>query len=66
MLIPRKSTSFEEISLIPIKQTDYILNIDGANNGEEIFSHWKRGMNSVLNLKKYYMDCSKLPKIHRT
>jgi len=28
----------------------YILNIDGASNREETFDHWKRGMNSILNL----------------
>ena len=48
--IPRKTTTFEEIDLTPISQTGYILNIDGARNREEIFEHWKRGMNSVLNL----------------
>jgi len=48
--IPRKMTSYEEIDLTPISQTGYILNIDGARNREEIFEHWKRGMNSVLNL----------------
>jgi len=42
--------SFEEISLTPTSQTGYILNIDGARIGEEIFEHWKRGMNSILNL----------------
>jgi len=46
----RKTTSYEEIGLTPISQTSYILNIDGARNREEIFKHWKRGMNSVLNL----------------
>ena len=48
--IPRKATSFEEISLTPISQTFYILNIDGARNREPIFEHWKKGMNSVLIL----------------
>ena len=48
--IPRKITTYEEIGLSPIGQTGYILNIDGARNREEIFEHWKRGMNSVLNL----------------
>ena len=48
--IPRKITTFEEIGLTPINQTGYILNIDGTRNREEIFEHWKRGMNSVLNL----------------
>ena len=47
---PRKTTSYEEIGLTPISQTGYILNINGARNREEIFEHWKRGMNSVLNL----------------
>ena len=47
---PRKTTSYEEIGLILIGQTGYIFNIDGARNREEIFEHWKRGMNSVLNL----------------
>jgi len=28
--IPKKTTSYEEISLIPISQIGYILNIDGA------------------------------------
>ena len=37
--IPRKTTTFEEISLTPIIQTGYILNIDGAHNSEEIFEH---------------------------
>ena len=48
--IPRKTTTFEEVNLTPISQTDYILNIDEALNREKIFEHWKRGMNSVLNL----------------
>ena len=47
---PRKNTTYEEIDLTPISQTRYILNIDGARNREEIFKHWKSGMNSVLNL----------------
>ena len=47
---PKKTTSYEEIGLTPISQTGYILNIDGARNREEIFEHWKRGINSVLNL----------------
>ena len=47
---PRKTASYEEIGLTPISQTGYFLNIDGARNREEIFEHWKRGMNSVLNL----------------
>jgi len=42
---PRKTTSYEEISLNPISQIGYILNIDGARNREEIFEHWKGGMN---------------------
>jgi len=46
---PRKTTSYEKIGLTPISQTGYILNIDRARNREEIFEHWKRGMNSVLN-----------------
>jgi len=41
---PRKTTSYEEIGLTPISQTDYILNIDGVQNREKIFEHWKRGM----------------------
>jgi len=45
-----KITSYKEISLTPVSQTGYILNIDGARNIEEIFEHWKRGTNSVLNL----------------
>jgi len=48
--IPTKTTSFEEIDLILISQAGYILNIDGARNNEEIFEHWKRGTNGVLNL----------------
>jgi len=36
---PRKTPSFEKISLIPIRQTSYILNIDGARNREEILEH---------------------------
>ena len=48
--IPRKTTTYEEISLTPISQTGYILNIDEARNRDEIFKHWKRGMNSVLSL----------------
>jgi len=28
----------------------HILNIGTARNREELFAHWKRGMNSVLNL----------------
>jgi len=47
---PRRTTSYEEIGLTPISQTGYILNIDRARIREEIFEHWKRGMNSVLNL----------------
>ena len=35
----RKTTTFEEIGLIPINQTGYILNIDGTRNKEEIFKH---------------------------
>ena len=46
--VPRKTTAYEEISLTPISQTGYILNIDGARNREEIFEHWKRGMNLSL------------------
>ena len=42
--------TFKEIDLTLISQTGYILNINGARNREEIFDHWKRGMNSVLNL----------------
>jgi len=38
-LIPRKTTTYEEIGLIPINQTGYISNIDGARNREEIFEH---------------------------
>ena len=42
--------TYEEIYLIPISQTRYILNIDRAHNKEKIFQHWKRDMNSILNL----------------
>ena len=35
--IPRNIIIYEEIGLIPISQTRYILNIDGAQNREEIF-----------------------------
>ena len=45
-----KTTSYEEISLTPISQIGYILNINGPQTREEIFEHWKRGMPSVLNL----------------
>jgi len=48
--IPRKTMTYEEIGLTPISQTRYILNTDGAHNREQIFVHWKRGINSVLNL----------------
>jgi len=49
--IPRKTISYEKISHTPISYTaGYILNIDGTRNREEIIEHWKRGMNSVLNL----------------
>ena len=48
--IPRKTTALEQISLTPISETGYILNINGAFNREEIFEHWKRGVNNVLNL----------------
>jgi len=48
--IPRKITSYKEVSLTPISQTGYILNIHGGRNKEEIFEHWKGGMNSILNL----------------
>ena len=48
--IARKTTTYEKIDLAPISQTRYILNIDGTHNREEIFEHWKRGMNSILNL----------------
>ena len=34
-----KITSYKEISLTPVSQTGYILNIDGARNIEEIFEH---------------------------
>ena len=48
--IPRKTTTYEEIGLTPISQNEYILNIDEARNREEIFEHYKREMNSILNL----------------
>ena len=48
--ILKKTSSFKQISLSPISQVSYNLNIDGAHNREEIFEHWKRGMNCVLNL----------------
>jgi len=35
----RKTTSYEKIGLTPISQTGYILNIDRAQNREEIFEH---------------------------
>jgi len=35
--VPRKTTSYEEISLTPISQTGYILNIGEARNKEDIF-----------------------------
>ena len=37
--IPRKTTTYEEISLTSISQSGYILNIDGTRNREEIFEH---------------------------
>lgn len=40
----------EEVTLQPISQTSFILNLDGMKNREEIFECWKRGMSSVLNL----------------
>ena len=49
-LIPRKTSTFGGISLSPIRQTRYILNINGAHNREKISEYWKRGMNSVQNL----------------
>ena len=61
--IPRKTTSYEEIRLTPISQTGYILNIDGARNREEIFEHWKKGMNSVLNLNTTWA-VGKFPKLY--
>jgi len=48
--IPRKTMTYEEISLTPISQTGYILNIDEIHNREEIIEHCKRGMNSILTL----------------
>ena len=36
---PRKTISYEEIGLTPTSQTGYILNIDRAQNREEIFEH---------------------------
>jgi len=36
---PRKTASYEEISLTPISQIAYIINIDGARNREEIFEY---------------------------
>ena len=47
--VPRKITTFKEIGLASISQTGYILNIDKVRNREEIFEHWKRCMNSILN-----------------
>ena len=35
--IPRKTTSGDEFSLIPISQIGYILNIDGARNRGKVF-----------------------------
>jgi len=37
--VPRKTTTFEEISLTPISQIGYILNIYGARNRDEIFEY---------------------------
>ena len=37
--IPRKTATFEKISLTLISQTGCNLNIDGAYNREEIFEH---------------------------
>jgi len=48
--ILRKTTAYKEINLTSISQTGYIWNIDIAQNREEIFEHWKRCMNSILNL----------------
>lgn len=45
-----KLQHLKKLALPPISWTGYILNIDGACNREEIFEHWNRGMNSVLNL----------------
>ena len=49
-LLQGKLYHMKKLALPPINQTRYILNINGAQNREEIFEHWKRGMNSVLNL----------------
>ena len=48
--IPRKTMTYEEIGFTPISQNGCILKIDGTRNREEVFVHWKRGMNSILNL----------------
>ena len=37
--VPRKTTSYEEVSLTPISQTGYILNINRVRNREKIFEH---------------------------
>jgi len=37
--VPRKTTSYEELSLTLISQTSYILNIDGVRSREEMFEH---------------------------
>jgi len=57
-LTPRKATSYEKMGLTLISQTCYILNIDEAQNREEIFEHWKRGMNSILNLNTIWTDAN--------
>jgi len=48
MFLQDEQTIFSSSTLI--SHTGYILNIDGARNREKIFEHWKRGMNSILNL----------------
>jgi len=53
--IPTKTTTYEEIDLTPISQIGYTLNIDTAWNREEIFEHWKRSMNSILNLNNIWI-----------
>jgi len=44
----------------------YILNIDEAHNSEEIFDHWKRGMNSIVNLNTTWIARNFLNYIEHT
>jgi len=53
--IPRTITIFEEIDLTLISQVGYILNISKSVT-EKKFEHWKRGLNSVLNLNTTWTD----------